>query len=166
MQDYVLSTKIRLGAVIAAAAVAVGGLALTSRSTPRGHPVRPGTVTAIYKCGDQAGAVKLSATRRGTRATVEVLLPTFRTPIPLYSGVLHTSLTLRREAGGTVTFEGNDNPTIPRGEPVRSGPLRGRVHRGDRLDTAVGRKSLTASVLGYRIACSAKTRQVPGPLEF
>jgi hypothetical protein len=164
-------TTTRIGTAVAAAVVLVGAFALSSRTAGRttslrGERVAPGTVTAVYRCADQVGDVKLSAARRGSRATVEVRLPGFRAPVPLFSGVLRTKLTLRRADGGTVTFEGDDNPTIARGEPIRSGPLRGRIRTGDRLDSSVGRPSLSAMVLGYRIHCTAQSKQAPGPLTF
>jgi hypothetical protein len=167
----VLTTTTRVGTAVTAAVVLAGALALSWQTTGRtgglgGQRVEPGTVTAVYRCADRVGDVKLSAAKRGSRATVEVRLPGFRAPVPLFSGVLRTRLTLRRADGGTVTFEGADNPTIARGEPVRSGPLRGRIRAGDRLDSSVGRQSLSAMVLGYRIRCTAQSKQAPGPLTF
>jgi hypothetical protein len=146
--------------------VLVGAFALSSQTGPRGVAVRPGTVTATYRCADRVGDVKLAAAKHGTDATVEVRLPGFKAPVPLFSGVLTTKLTLARNGGGTVTFKGHDNPALARGEPVRSGPLKGNVRAGDRLDSYLGGQSLSAVVLGYRITCTATSKQEPGPFVF
>ncbi|GGO83169.1 hypothetical protein [Wenjunlia tyrosinilytica] len=161
-----LTTTTRVGTAAAATAVLVGAFVLSSRTENLGQSVRPGIVTATYKCADQVGDVKLSAAKKGSDATVEVRLPDFKSPVPLFSGVLRTRLTLARTDGGTVTFEGADNPTIARGEPVRSGPLKGTIKAGDLLDSRVGRQSLSANVLGYKIKCVAKSKLAPGPLAF
>lgn len=161
-----LTTTTRVWTTATATIVLVGAFALSGRTGPRGVAVAPGTVTATYRCADQVGDVKLAAARRGEHATVEVRLPKFKAPVPLFGGVLSTKLTLATADGGTVTFKGADNPAMSRGEPVRSGPLRGTVRAGERLDSFTGHQSLSAVVLGYRITCTALSDQRPGPFTF
>lgn len=142
-------------------------------SAEPGRP-RPGgqSATAPYTCVGSRGTVKLTA-RAGEQAgevRFALVATRFTTPMSLDAGEVRATLTLARKApgrDGTAVFRGT-NPKLEAGQPVRLGPLTGRVERGDRLDSyRVGDQPAVRISYGpLDLTCRAEAAQRPGPFTF
>lgn len=151
----------------------VSGSGSGGGSAEPGRPRRGGQrVTAPYTCGGTRGAVQLTA-RAGDRAgevRFTLVATRFTTPMALEAGEVKATLRLANTArgrDGTEVFRGT-NPTLKAGQPVRLGPLTGRVERGDRLDShrSRGRPAVRISYGPLDLTCRAEAAQRPGPFTF
>ncbi|MFH8518454.1 hypothetical protein ACH4CE_25885 [Streptomyces gelaticus] len=140
-------------------ALAVGALALA----PTAEAVTPTTATISFDCGAYgSGSATLTATQSGTSAVIDVSTSAITAPINVGANSVKSTLTLTNKGTGSVTFTGNSNPAIPAGSPVSTGPLKGTVASGDRLEA----KSLKVVVFGITATCNATSAQSPGPFVF
>ncbi|MFF4607093.1 hypothetical protein ACFY12_30715 [Streptomyces sp. NPDC001339] len=140
-------------------AVAVAG---TLAMAPAAAAVTPGTATLSFDCGSYgSGEATLTATQDGTAATIEVSTSAITSPIKIGANSVESTLKLKN-GSGTTEFTGKANPEIPAGSAVSTGPLKGTVAAGDRLEAT----SLTVKALGTTATCEATSAQKPGPFEF
>ncbi len=146
------------------AAVAVGTLALTGLVlAPTAAAVTPTSVTIDADCGSfGGGAATLTATQDGTAATMTLNSSAITAPIGLGADSIASTLTLVKAGGGTTVFTATENPAMAAGDPVQVGPLPGCIR--DSLEAFGG--SLTMTVFGITITCTATAPQSPGPFVF
>jgi hypothetical protein len=150
--------KLGISTVLVAGA-AVGTLAMA----PCANAVAPQSATISFDCGSfGSGSATLAATQNGTSATIEITTDAVTAPFNISAGSASSTLTLTKNGSGTVTFSGSDNPDIPAGSGVDSGPLTGTVAAGDSLEA----KSLKVTVFGITATCTATSAQAPGPFVF
>ncbi|MER5750036.1 hypothetical protein [Streptomyces sp. NPDC002088] len=153
--------RIRTGAVLAVGALAAAGLAFA----PTAVAVTPQSATITADCGAFGGGeATLTATQDGTAATLTLTSTAITAPIALAQDSITSTLTLVKATGGTTAFTGTKNPAMAAGDPVTVGPLSGTVASGDSLETYGG--SLTMTVFGITITCTATGPQSPGPFVF
>ncbi|MEW2574058.1 hypothetical protein [Streptomyces sp. NPDC047070] len=147
------------------AALAAGTLAASLALAPGAAAVVPQTATIVADCGIYGGGeATLTATQSGTAATLTVSSSEITTPLALTEDSVAATLTLVKAGGGTTVFSGTENPAIPAGGGVTVGPLPGTVAAGDSLEAFGG--SLTMTVFGITITCTADGPQSPGPFVF
>ncbi|GAB2610394.1 hypothetical protein GCM10027168_49190 [Streptomyces capparidis] len=152
--------KLGIGTALGAAALATGALVLA----PTAGAVTPTTATLTASCGTYgSGLATLTATQSGTAATITLTSSAVKSPVAVSAGSITSTLTLSKNGTGTTTFTGSANPAIPANGPVSTGPLKGTVASGDKLEA----KSLKLVVFGLiTINCTATTPQSPGPFVF
>ncbi|MGI5454714.1 hypothetical protein ACQEWB_16355 [Streptomyces sp. CA-249302] len=154
--------RIGMGAALAVGTLAVTGLAFA----PTAAAVTPDTATITADCGAFGGGeATLTATQDGTAATVTLTSSAITAPIALSADSITSDLTfVNNTTGGTTSFTGTENPAMAAGDPVTVGPLSGTVASGDSLEAYGG--SLTMTVFGITITCTATAAQSPGPFVF
>lgn len=153
--------RIGTGAALAVGTLAVAGLALA----PAAVAVTPDTATITADCGSfGSGVATLTATQDGTAATIAVSSEEITAPIALAEDSIAATLTMTNSTGDDREFSGTENPALAAGDPVQVGPLSGTVASGDSLDAYDG--SLTMTVFGITITCTATAPQSPGPFVF
>ncbi|MEU1802664.1 hypothetical protein [Streptomyces sp. NPDC019937] len=152
--------KLGIGTAMGAAALAAGALALA----PSAVAVTPTTATITAECGTfGSGLATLTATQNGTAATITLSSGAIKAPIDVPAGAVASTLTLSKNGSGTTTFTGNANPAIKTGSDVTTGPLKGTVAAGDKLEA----KSLKLVIFGLiTVNCTATSAQSPGPFTF
>ncbi|WP_405737396.1 hypothetical protein OG885_30260 [Streptomyces sp. NBC_00028] len=149
------------GAALVTGAFAVAGLVFA----PAALAVSPGSATINADCGSfGSGEATITATQDGTAATMTVNSSAITAPIGLSEDSITSTLTLVNAAGGTRSFTATENPAMAAGDPVQVGPLPGVVASGDSLEAYGG--SLTMTVFGITITCTATAAQSPGPFVF
>ncbi|MCM1973131.1 MULTISPECIES: hypothetical protein [Streptomyces] len=154
-------TRLFTGAAFAAGALALTGLALA----PTAAAVTPTSATINANCGFfGGGAATLTATQDGTSATITLTTSAITAPLALGEDSIASTLTLVKAGGGTTVFTATENPAMAAGDPVQVGPLPGTVAAGDTLEAYGG--SLTMTVFGITITCTATAPQSPGPFVF
>ncbi|MBC2907160.1 hypothetical protein [Streptomyces cupreus] len=154
-------TRSGTGAALAAGTLALTGLVLA----PTAAAVAPTSATIDADCGSfGGGAATLTATQDGTAATITVNSSAITAPIGLGEDSIASTLTLVKAGGGTTVFTATENPAMDAGDPVQVGPLPGTVASGDSLEAYGG--SLTMTVFGITITCTATGPQSPGPFVF
>ncbi|WP_282699503.1 hypothetical protein [Streptomyces sp. CC219B] len=154
-------TRSGTGAALAAGALALAGLVFA----PAAVAVAPTTATIEADCGFFGGGeATLTATQDGTAATMTLTSSAITAPVGLGEDSIDSVLTLVNAGGGTVVFSGTENPAMEAGDPVQVGPLDGTVASGDSLEAYGG--SLTMTVFGITITCTATGPQSPGPFVF
>jgi hypothetical protein len=153
--------RIGTGAALLVGGLAVAGLALA----PTALAVSPDTATITADCGTfGGGTATLTATQDGTAATITVYSEDITAPIALGEDSITSALTMTNSTGGDRVFSGTENPAMAAGAPVQVGPLNGTVASGDSLDAYDG--SLTMTVFGITITCTATGPQQPGPFIY
>ncbi|MFI9757816.1 hypothetical protein ACIHFB_07735 [Streptomyces sp. NPDC051963] len=153
--------RIATGAALTVGALAVTGLAFA----PAALAVTPETATLNADCGSFGGGeASLTATQSDTSATMTLKSSAVTAPIALGEDSIQSTLTLVKASGGTTTFTATENPAMAAGDDVQVGPLPGTVASGDSLEAFGG--SLTMSVFGITITCTATGPQSPGPFVF
>lgn len=154
-------TRLFTGAAFAAGALALTGLALA----PTAAAVTPTSATINANCGFfGGGAATMTATQDGTSATITLTTSAITAPLALGEDSIASTLTLVKAGGGTTVFTATENPAMAAGDPVQVGPLPGTVAAGDTLEAYGG--SLTMTVFGITITCTATAPQSPGPFVF
>lgn len=154
-------TRSGTGAALAAGTLALTGLVLA----PTAAAVTPTSATIDADCGSfGGGAATLTATQDGTAATMTLNSSAITAPIGLGADSITSTLTLVKAGGGTTVFTATENPAMAAGDPVQVGPLPGTVASGDSLEAFGG--SLTMTVFGITITCTATAPQAPGPFVF
>ncbi|GLW45730.1 hypothetical protein Stsp02_13920 [Streptomyces sp. NBRC 14336] len=152
--------------LLSGAAFAAGALALTGLvCAPTASAVTPTSATINANCGFfGGGAATLTATQDGTSATITLTTSAITAPLALGEDSIASTLTLVKAGGGTTVFTATENPAMAAGDPVQVGPLPGTVAAGDTLEAYGG--SLTMTVFGITITCTATAPQSPGPFVF
>ncbi|MGW7297245.1 hypothetical protein [Streptomyces sp. NPDC054829] len=152
--------------LLSGAAFAAGALALTGLvCAPTASAVTPASATINANCGFfGGGAATLTATQDGTSATITLTTSAITAPLALGEDSIASTLTLVKAGGGTTVFTATENPAMAAGDPVQVGPLPGTVAAGDTLEAYGG--SLTMTVFGITITCTATAPQSPGPFVF
>ncbi|MEV0171758.1 hypothetical protein AB0I00_11655 [Streptomyces sp. NPDC050803] len=154
-------TRLSTGAALAVGTLALTGLVLA----PAAVAVSPSTATITADCGFFGGGeATLTATQDGTAATMTLNSSAITAPVALAEDSIASTLTLVKAGGGTTVFSGTENPAMAAGDPVQVGPLSGTVAPGDSLEAYGG--SLTMTVFGITITCTATGPQSPGPFVF
>ncbi|MFI7099045.1 hypothetical protein ACIBK8_06775 [Streptomyces sp. NPDC050161] len=154
----------RHGTLGTGTALAVGtALACTLAMAPAAGAVTPDTATIGFDCGSYgSGTATLTATQDGTAATISLSTSAITAPLDVGAGAVNSTLTMTKNGSGTTTFSGSDNPAIPSGSAVSTGPLTGTVAAGDSLEAT----SLKVVVFGITATCKATSAQTPGPFVF